>query len=275
MDLFLDQITDLRSVYRKRYVFELIVFGLVLVFLFKIYIPSDKLGYVTGIVSLVGIILWFRMKHYNNTRVDMNEKLNYRLNSIQSQMNEYVNEQMVKIRYSDTKNLLTKSVYSANLARVKLDSLYTDIRLINYIYDLLFLYKYNEDSFVSMVIAVNGILRIRFDLERFYAANGYLPENAVQQVESAQELMKKALNFAHTFVYTLPKSNDISSITSKIIKKLHVLLKRHISVIKRIAVKQTIQEGIHKRTKFIEHRDNLPSPRDQTFDDTNRFELYI
>jgi hypothetical protein len=275
MDLFLEQITDLSSVYRKRYVFELVVFGLVLVFLFRLYIPSESIVYVSMTIGLVGLILWFRMKNYNNTTVDLNETIHFRLNLIQSQMYEYVDEQMRKIRFSDTRKFLTKEVYTANLSRVRLSHLYTDIHLINYIYDLLFLYEYNEDSFASMVMAVNGILRIRSELEMYYSANGYLPENTAYQVESAQELMKKALNFAHTFVYKLPKSNDISSITAKIIKKMHILTKKHVTEIKRIAVKRNIQEGINRNTKFTELRDSLPEAREQRFEDTNRFELYI
>jgi hypothetical protein len=275
MDLFLEQITDLSSVYRKRYVFELVVFGLVLVFLFRLYIPSESIVYVSMTIGLVGLILWFRMKNYNNSTVDLNETIHFRLNLIQSQMYEYVDEQMRKIRFSDTRKFLTKEVYTANLSRVRLSHLYTDIHLINYIYDLLFLYEYNEDSFASMVMAVNGILRIRSELEMYYSANGYLPENTAYQVESAQELMKKALNFAHTFVYKLPKSNDISSITAKIIKKMHILTKKHVTEIKRIAVKRNIQEGINRNTKFTELRDSLPEAREQRFEDTNRFELYI
>ena len=277
MDLFLDQITDLSSVYRKRYVFELVVFALVLVFIYRMYVPLESSGYIFTIITMVGLVLWFSMKRYNKTTIDTNEQIEYKLNRIQSVMYTYVDEQMRRIRYSDTNELLTRNVYQDNLDRMKLGALYTDIQLIRYIYDLMFVYKYNSDSFVSMVLAVNGILRIRLDLESFYVANGRLPVDTAYQVESATELMKKALNFSHTFVYKLPKNSELgpSEITSRIITKMHTLLKKHVLVIKRFAVKQNVQEGIHRGTKFTELNDNIPEGKVSNLDDINRFELYI
>ncbi|ARR74969.1 hypothetical protein SAGO17_0050, partial [Mimivirus AB-566-O17] len=268
---FLDQITNLNSVYRKRHVFQLVVLGFVLVFMYRLYIPFENSGYIMTMATLIGTVLWFIIKNYTNKKVDMNETIQYRLENIQSRMYSYVDTRMRRISTSDSNNL-SRKIYSENLSRMRLDYLYMDVALINFLYDLLFLYKYNNDSFASMVIGVNGILSIRNELEEYYNSNGHLPDTVTSSVDSAKELMTKTLNYTHTFVYSLPKSLD-SGLTSSIISKMHKLLKVHVVVIKKFAVRKNVQEGINKRTRFTEMRDHLPEARDTSVDD--HFELYI
>lgn len=285
MDLFLEQIGDLGSRYRKRYVFELVVFGLVIIFLYRLYVPFKYTGQIMALLGLVGIILWFRMYSYNTNTIDKNEQTSYQLRSVQSQMYFYVDEQMKKIRLSDAKGLLSKRVYKDNLKRVELDYLYTDTRIIRYIHSTLPYYKYNPDSWVSIVIGVNGILRIRAELEEFYSSNGYFPVDVAYQAESAEELFKKTLNFTHTFVYSLPHGLDVlsedgmniasQSLTEKMIDTLYSLIKPHIVAIKKFAVNKVVKEGINRSTIITELRDHVPIGMDTKFDDTHRFELYV
>ena len=273
MEQFLLQTIDVTSGYGKKYIFELSVLGVILVMFYRAFVPFEQGGYLLAMMTMIGLVLWYKMYNYNHKSIDTNKAIEYKLERIQSQMYIYVDSRMRRIRFSDTNNLLSKTIYKENLDRVKLDYLYTDARLVKYIFELIFMYPYNTDSWGSMVIGINGILKIRAQLELFYKSNGYYPENVVYQAESADELLKKVLNFTHTFIYTLPKSNDVESIVEKTIKKMHLLLKGHVRTVKKMTVKNNIIQGINRTTKFTELRDNIAIASNSN--DDPRFELYV
>lgn len=270
--------------------FELMVIAILVIFFFTYYFQFNQLVNVTALLSLVFIVVYIRLDYYNYKISDTNEQLEYQLNEIQNVLYKYIDDVLEKIRYSDTNNLMSRSIHKQLLERVQLTWLYTDAKLIRYLYSLLFLYQYNEDSYVQIVIGINNILKIRGELEEYYRSNGALPDGVYYFAETAEELQTKVLNFAHTFIYKVPKTYDSEIMTEHIITSLHTLIKPHVQTIKKMSIKQTVQEGVNRTTRFVNMIDYEAQPMDTSLqrsvtnkenksyskvEQRNRFELYI
>lgn len=270
--------------------FQLVVLGLLTVYFLTTYFHLDQLGNVLALLTFVVYIMYLGLDYYNTTTTGSNEILEYKLNAIQSTLYTYTEEYLNRIRFSNNRFQMSKQIYKSILKRMETLWLYMDAKLVHFLYSLMFLYKYNEDSFVEMVLCTNGILKIRGELEEFYNENGYLPENVYYLSESAEELKVKALNFAHTFIYKIPKTYDLENMIEKILDRFHQLLKPHIIAIKKMTIKHTIQTGINRTTNFVDMNDHQANPMDTNLqkhinskynktytqvEQQNRFEIYI
>lgn len=286
----IDSLLKTNTRVRNNLKFELALIAVGVVLFFTYYFKFSQLTNVIALSTLVFYIIYMRVDYYNWTLSDQNEKIEFELNEIQSVMYKYVDENMNRIRFSENKNLVSKDFYKKNLERMTLTALYTDSKLIRFLYTLLFLYKFNEDSYAQMILATNNILEHREKLEEFYNENGYLPEGVYYYAEQAEQLKTKALNFAHTFIYAIPKSYDLENMTEKIIERFHELLKPHVIAIKKMSIKQNVQNGINRTTRFVNTEDHLAQPMDtdlqkhinskynktyHKLEQQDRFELYI
>lgn len=287
---FLNRLLFNKSVYLDQFKLELVALSVLVVFLVYRYFDYSQFTNALAVAIVVGCVLYLRSDIYFTKHRDNNQLLDHKLNKLQSQMYMYVEERMTRIRLSDNRKQLTKQIYKQSLNRVRLTHMYTDSKLVHFCHSLIFLYRYNEDSFASLMLAVNGVLRIRTELEHYYDVNGELPPSVSYDVQTAEELHKKAVNFAHTFIYSVPKTNNLEYTIEDVLDTLYRLLKPHVVAIKRMAIKRDVKIGVHRRTHFTELNSGLSKPVDSFIAKVanprynkklnsneyyNRFELYI
>ena len=112
------------------------------------------------------------------------------------------------IRNSNPQNMKSadiKRIYDSN----NLDSLYIDANLIHFLHSIKALSDYNLNEFFELLKGVNSILKIKNDIDEYYNANGYYPDNTSELFEGSLELRKNVVNNLHNFIYTVPKINKM------------------------------------------------------------------
>lgn len=287
MDSVLQTLLFKRSGYLDRFKFQLAASSVLVVFLVFRYFEYTHFVNALAIALVVAGVLYVQSSFYFTQHKDNNQLLDYKLNQLQSLMYSFVDDQMNRIVFSENNKLLTRKIYKQSLNRVKLTHFYIDSRIIRFCHSLSFLYQYNNNSFANVMLAINGILRIRTELEEYYNVNGELPPSVSYDVQTVEELHKKAVNFAHTFIYTIPKTNNLEYTIEKILSTMYRLLKPHVIAVKRMAIKRDIKVGVHRRTQFTELNYSISKPIDslasrisdprynKKLDSHDRFELYV
>jgi hypothetical protein len=134
-------------------------------------------------------------------------------------------------------------------------------------------------------MAINNILVFKTQLHDYYKANGYFPDTISFDAQIADGLHKTAVNYLHTFIYTVPRIPQLEhdKLVEKLTIQLYTLLKPHITDIKRMAIKRDVKVGVNRTTLFTDINSASSKPIDSRFSEslkpkkqpTSRFELYI
>jgi hypothetical protein len=252
----LSKIIYSNSIYNNQFKFELAGLALFVVFIIYRYfiVGSSQFINVLAVIIVVLGILYIRTRVYIDTHSDSNQILDYKLNELQIVMYQYVNESIKRIKYSNNASQLTQDIYKQWTSRVKLSHFYTDSTLIHFCHSIIFLYDYNPESFASIMIAINNILVVKTQLYDYYQANGYFPDTTTFDAQMADSLHKTAVNYLHTFIYTIPRIPQLGSdqLLEKLTRQLYKLLKPHIVDIKRMAIKRDVKVGVNRTTQFTE-----------------------
>ena len=251
MDEIVNLFKNENGYYKRRLQFNVILIFVVIFFLFsKIFNPNTS-----TIIILIFALFISNMfvKSTNNTNNDVNEKIFYKLQSLQEKMFDYINNQIKLKKKKNTKEDLDK-IYKANI----LDSLYIDSNLIDFLYSVITLYDYNPDEFYLLLKGVNNILKLRKEIED-YLPN--VPQNIAEMLETAIKLKVNCLNNFQNFIYTIPKINKMNKYLNESITELAILLNNSITTIHNYNKDYIKKNGINNMTKFIEI--NKTKPFDQ------------
>lgn len=222
---------------------SIIIFIIVLVLFSKIF---DK-----NIIFLVLFALIFSEFYVKVNKSDLNDEnklILYKLNSLQEKIYEFINYRInlvtngnLKLSSQDKKILFEKN---------KLDSLYIDSDIIEFLYSILKLYDYNQDEFYLLVKGTNNILKLRKEIENFYISSNDIPINTAEMIENAIILKRNCMNNLQNFIYKVPKIKKMYMFIDKSIEVYNILISRNIYIMNYI-YKIGKNKEINIMTKFI------------------------
>jgi hypothetical protein len=196
------------------------------------------------ILILIIIALYFTnyyVKINNNDTEDKNKMLYYKYQVLQELTYKYI-DYKIKIvgeNLHKQKNLL----YIKN----RLDSLYTDSNLIEFLFSIHQLQQYNPNEFYLLLKGVNNILKIKKEI----IDNDVYPQNISELLETALELKTNCLNNFQNFIYSVPKTNIMYKYLDNSIITLNILLTKNINEIHKHQQRYNKLKGINTQTKFI------------------------
>lgn len=230
--------------------FEVIVI-IVIVMIFLTQTFPKTYGFVILLLLFSFYIANIYTGVQQETLEDINQTTMNKLNSIQNTIDTIVttkikrfNNHMGNKRLVNQKQIIDK-VYENN----QMTSLYIDSNMINFIYSILVLSKYNDYEFYTFVKGVNNILQIRKEIEEFYDANKKYPQNTSEMFEKAIELKTNTINNLHNFIYSVPKSNQMYQYVNNIVARYNILITRNLEKINQMYKRHNI--SINNSTKFI------------------------
>lgn len=247
----LDLFTEGNGTYDKELQFEVVLIVIGLIVFFNYYFTNNY-GFVIILLTFVIYIASMWLKARTSASVDFNKMTLYKLRRIQKGVNDVVEIKIRQIRKTSSGNISKRELrrlYASN----KLESLYIDANMIHFIDSLSPLREYNPSEYVLFVKGVNGILRIRREIEEFLEANGEgsYPVNITEMFGSAIELKSKTTNNLHNFIYTVPKTSVMYRYIDDIIGRYMVLITRNLDAIDRYYKDNISRKGINNSTKFI------------------------
>ena len=175
------------------------------------------------------------------------------------------------------------------LERNRLDSMYIDSTMINFLHSLLPLYDYNPDEFYMLIKGTNNILKIRKEIEDFYKANSEMTpdpqpakrpsfkdskpihldtlytQNLSDMFRIAVDLKSNCVNNLHNMIYKVPKTNKFYRYIDNVIDRYIILINRNLKVISEYQLKDIQDSGINVNTQFVYYKGTKPfdASRDQ------------
>jgi hypothetical protein len=219
---------------------------------------SKTYGFV---IILIVFALYISNSYVNiqNTFVnDFNKITMVKLQLLQDKMYQHINKKLNLIKSSDSKYILTQEEIRKIYENNQLDSLYIDANMIYFLESIISLYDYDSYTFYSLLKSTNNILKIKRQIDEFYAANKTYPINISEMFESALELKTNALNNIHNFIYSVPKSNTMFTYINKITHRYNILISRITDSIYKSYKNSIYLNGIDTSTKFVSYNKTKP-----------------
>ncbi len=162
----------------------------------------------------------------------------------------------------------TMMIINKKATKEDFDYLYMDANLIYLLDSILWIVKYNPLEFYLLVKGSNNILKILYDIESFYNANGVYPENIAELYDIALDIRTKTINNMHNLIYSLPQK-EFKEFTNNISNRYIILITRDLNKILTHLIKHNKQTGINIRTKipylFTSSYDPTPSSFQQFY----------
>jgi len=234
---------------------RMLQFEVLVVIFFVAFILTSSFPKTYGFVILLLACAWYIANSYVTVKTeemsDFNERTMNKLNVIQSKINAIIAEKIRRFGNHSRRQLLSSEEIAKVYQRNIMESLYMDSNLINFIYSIVDISQFNGDLFYTFVKGVNGILRIRREIEEYHEANGTYPQNTSEMMESALTLKMNTLNNLHDFIYKVPKSNMMYRYIGAITQRYNILITRNIVKIHKSYTEHIGDVGINNSTKFI------------------------
>lgn len=233
--------------------FNVLLIIILILIVFNFYFQYNY----SSIVILLIFALWianYYVKYENENLDDFNNLTMAKLGKIQQKVDDFV---MYKIKFL-TKTGATGINYKYLYEKSKLDSLYMDANLINFLHSVIDLSKWNNELYYKLAIGTNNILGLLEEIEEFYKQTEEYPENIAEMLEAAMELRLKNINNIHDFIYTIPKANRTNRYLNSVSERYRLLITRTTDKIHSYYLDSIKQRGITNMTKFINYFD---SPR--------------
>ena len=206
----------------KQMFFQIIVI-IVLIFIIFTYLFPTKYVYII-ILILFAFYIGNLYVISNNTNVsNKNNTIMFHLNSLQEIVDEYIDN---KINSSYGNSKLSKKQINEIYNKNQLDSLYIDSNLIEFLYSIKILYKWNPNDFYLLLKGSNNILRLKKEIEEYYESNKKYPDNINQMMETALILRSNTINNLHRFIFVVPKTHKMYEYINSIIKRYMILISR-------------------------------------------------
>lgn len=247
----------------RRIKFNVILIIFTIIVLSNIYF---KYNYISIIILLV-FSLWianYYVSYENENLDDFNRSTMAKLGNIQKKIDNFIIYKIRLLMKTGAKGLDYKKMYEKS----KLNSLYMDANMINFLYSVIQLSDWNAELYYKLVIGTNKILDILREIEYVYEVNEDYPENIAEMLEIVMEMRLKMINTMHDFVYTMPKSNRTNKYLYDICERYRILITRDTDKIHSYYKEAIKKRGINNMTKFINYFD---SPRAIDPQEFNKF----
>jgi hypothetical protein len=109
----------------------------------------------------------------------------------------------------------------------------------------------NPDEFYLFVKGINNILKLRGQIEEFFAQNGEYPQNTSEMFDTAIRLKTNTLNNLHNFIYSVPKTGVMYQYIENVLERYNVLITRNLDKIYYYYSENVKTRGIQNSTKFV------------------------
>lgn len=248
MDELVNLFTKEHGYYKRRLQFNVVIIIFVIIILFSKIFKNNS-----NIIILLSFSLFLAnifVKSKSTVVNDVNEKIFYKLQSLQEKTFSHINYKIKLTKKINTTQDLQR-IYEKNT----LDSLYIDSNLIDFLYSVITLYDYNPEEFFLLLKGVNNILKLRKSIED-YQPN--IPQNIAEMLETAIQLKVNVLNNFQNFIYTIPKINKMNKYLNTSIVELNKLLTNNINIIHNYSTEYIKINGINNMTKFTSVNETKP-----------------
>lgn len=246
--------TYIEQIPKKHILFYIGLFSVVMYIINTMMTIS--LGHILGLSVGVFLIYFFNEKDIKDTS-DLNTELEYKLNAIK---NKTLGTKIDRHRKRNLTGRLDKSpLYFHN-----------DADIINLMYNIIDFAHYNEDAYFLMIKAIDNVILLHENIKTGVT-------RCTENIETMVIFRDNALNHFHSFIFSLPSIKVINDKYKKNMKRLQLLLQRHIDSAVRICRSQNYIRGIDVDTKFIDPGHVfLNAPKANRMDDRSfsRFDFY-
>lgn len=262
MDSLINLFTQGYGKYKQFLQFEVIIlFLIILTFFSKIY---DKTYAFVVILIVFGLIMTNTfVKVIDNDINDKNKITFFKLTSLQSKVNDYI---QTKLDLINTGNIvLSQKDIDLLVEKNKLNSLYVDSAMINFLYSIITLYQYNPNEYYLLLKGTNNILKLLNETEKFDESNGLPPVNISTLLQSAMTLRVNCLNNLQNFIYTVPKGTGMNKYLEKCIVIYDNLISSSIKKLYEYNIKYINIKGINTQTQFIKLNETRPFEQNDNY----------
>jgi hypothetical protein len=252
--------TKENSHYDRILQFKIVSFFIVIITIFsKLFNSLETTTYIIILLVFGMYTSTVFLKTIDNDLNDVNKITFFKLESLQEKVYEFL---LYKINQTSVNNTKLTPIKQQELfEKNKLDSLYIDAQMINFLYSIIKLFDYNKYEFYSLLKGTNNILKLHNEILVFYESNeGSVPENISEILENCIQLKVNCMNILQNFIYTVPKTHSFYNYIDGSVNTYEYLINKHIYDIHKYQ-KENINKGININTKFF-HLD-LPKGYDK------------
>jgi hypothetical protein len=248
MEDIVNLFTQEHGVFQQYFKFEVVLF-----FIFVIVIFSKSFGenYMPIIILIAfGLYITNLYVKVNNTNVsDYNKTIMLKLQSLQQTTNTFI---QFKINLVSNSN---QSINQEDIQKIyeknKLDSLYIDSNLIEFLYSIRQLAEYNLFEFYMLLKGTNNILKLKNQIEKFYETNGDYPENINEMFEISLQFKTNCMNNIQNCIYKVPKTNVMYKYIDNTIESYNILINKNIKEMHNYHRDYIRKHGVNNRTRFF------------------------
>lgn len=185
---------------------------------------------------------------------------------------------LTDLKNEDVNDINTTLEYKLiTLSDVNTEYLHLDADIINIFYYIKnILSIYNLEAYNKALEHANNVLKIKKFMDIKICGSPKVPDytanlqsyeikedtvcnknakNSYENFRKAEKEVKKCMNTLHTFIFTIPSNPEYHLIHEKIMKKVHIYLKRNLDKMKQVSDDTITNDGINKNTKFINDYD--------------------
>jgi hypothetical protein len=257
MDDIVNLFTKEHGIYKKIFKFQvLIVLFIILLFLTKLDLFRNNSVYILLSIVLAIYVTNMYVKINQNDLSDNNKIIHLKLDTLQSKVYQYVKYKIITSSASDQK--LSQNDIQTLYEKNKLNALYIDANMITFLHSILTLSEYNPQEFYLLLKGTNNILKLRYDIERFYSAEGKYPENIHEMLQVALQLKSNSMNNLQNFIYTVPKQNQMYTYVDNVLETYNILITRNVKAIHTYHLDYIKKNGINSNTIFIDINSSKP-----------------
>lgn len=253
MELFID----------KLLLFKVIVLIILIFFIFTYIFPENYANVIILIVFAV-IIARYYLQYNESSVLDKNHIIMNHLMTLQETVNKYIDKRKSKMNIKLSNGDINQ-LYKNN----RLDNLYIDSNMIEFLYSIINLYEYNDSEYYLLLKGTNNILKLRNEIETYYELNKVYPDNINQMMETVLLLRSNTINNMHNFIYSVPKTNMMYKYINQIINRYMVLISRNTDKIYAYVLDNRKLKGVNTESNLALSYNNVKAY------DNNNTDFYV
>lgn len=246
MDI-IDLFTKEHGIFQQYFKFEVVLFFIFIIVIFGKFFGDNYMPII--ILIVFGLYITNLYVKVNNTSVnDNNKQTLIKLDTLQQTVYLFIQYKVdlemnsnTSINQDDKQKLFEKN---------KLDSLYIDSNLVEFLYSIIKLSDYNQFEFYMLLKGTNNILKIKNEIEKFYESNRDYPENINEMFETALQLKTNCMNNIQNFIYKVPKINVMYKYIDSTLEAYNILINKNIKEMHNYHRDYIRKHGINTRTSF-------------------------
>lgn len=251
MDEVINLFTNEHGIYKQMFKFQTILFFSIILIIFTKFNFFNNYSVFIILAFILTLFLTNIFVRVNKDDLaDTNKIIYFKLESLQDKIYDYI-QYKINISTVGNKKISSKDMqilYEKN----KLDSLYIDANMIDFLYSVIKLYDYNQNEYYLLLKGTNNILKLRKDIEKFYDEESEYPENIHEMLQIAIQLKVNCMNNMQNFIYSVPKVNKMYQYIDTVVESYTILITKNIKIIHNYNLDYIKKNGINSNTVFID-----------------------